>query len=566
MLGRLDTMLFVITAVVVLDTIGAVAVGGPEAFTWLLVTGVLFLVPSALVTAELGAAFPDEGGHYVWTRLAFGRVAGAMSAFLYWIETPIWIGGALAITTIAVTEEFIAPLGTTGRILFALGFVWATVGAAIAPLRLGRLVPASGAAARIVLVILFSATVCLYAATHGVHGFGAAQLAPTGAGFALLVPVLVYNYLGFDVPAAAAGEMRDPQRDLPAGILRAGVWTFVLYAVPVLATLLVLPPERITGLTGFVAAIREVFVVYGPAGDALGILAGALFAWALLTSGATWLMASCRSQAVACMDGAGPACLGRFSTHGAPARLALISGTFGSAVSLATFSIAGSSAERYFAVVLSLSIAVIALSYILIFAAPARLRRTHPHVPRPFRIPGGDIGVRICSGLSLTWTIGAVALLLWPPELPASFAGDRATFQLTQLVPVVVLLLLAFAFATLGRRSSPGREVLGAAFGADEVAVLDADGADAGERQLGLHRDHVAGFQWHVQPAGEERRLVDLEADAVADEAHARRARAHPSVAEARLGGQLEAAQVRRLPGRPGHEHRLDLGQDLLAD
>ena len=284
-LGRLDTMLFVITAVVVLDTVGAVAVAGPEAFTWLVAMGVLFLVPSALVTAELGAAFPAEGGHYVWTRLAFGRVAGAVSALLYWIETPIWIGGSLAITAIAVTEEFVAPLGHAGRLAFALGFVWLAVAATLAPIRLGRLVPASGAIARVALIALFSATVGIYAVQHGVHGFAAAHLTPTGAGFAAFVPVLLYNYLGFDVPAAAAGEMRDPQRDLPTGILRAGVWTFVLYAVPVLSVLLVLPPERITGLTGFVAAMREVFTVYGPAGDALGTLAGALFVWALISSG-----------------------------------------------------------------------------------------------------------------------------------------------------------------------------------------------------------------------------------------------------------------------------------------
>jgi amino acid transporter len=452
-LGRLDTVLFVITAVVVLDTIGAVAVGGPEAFTWLVAMGVLFLVPSALLTAELGAAFPAEGGHYVWTRLAFGRVAGAVSALLYWIETPIWIGGSLAITAIAVTEEFVAPLGHAGRLVFALAFVWAAVGATVLPIRLGRFVPASGAFARVALISLFSVTVGVYAVLHGVHGFAVAHLQPSGAGFAALVPVLLYNYLGFDVPSAAAGEMRDPQRDLPAGILRAGVWTFVLYAVPVLATLLVLPPDRITGLTGFVAAIREVFTVYGPAGDALGTLAGALFAWVLLTSGATWLMASARSQAVACLDGAGPRRLGAFSSRGAPARLAVVSGVVASGVSLATFSIAGSSAERYFAVALSLSIAVIALSYVAIFAAPVRLRRTQPDVERPFRVPGGMIGLRVCSALSLAWTIGALGLLLWPPQLPEAFRGDRATFQLTQIVPLALLVVCGLLFASAGRRS-----------------------------------------------------------------------------------------------------------------
>src|SRR6476659_2289279 len=90
--------------------------------------------PSGLVRAP----GPAEGGHYAWTRRAFGRVSGAVSALLYWIETPIWIGGSLAIAAIAVTEEFVAPLGHAGRLAFALAFVWLAVGAAVLPIRLGR--------------------------------------------------------------------------------------------------------------------------------------------------------------------------------------------------------------------------------------------------------------------------------------------------------------------------------------------------------------------------------------------------------------------------------------------
>ena len=133
-----------------------------------------------------------------------------------------------------------------------------------------------------------------------------------------------------------------------------------------------------------------------------------------------------------------------------------MSGLVASGVSLATFSIAGSSAERYFAVALSLSIAVIALSYVAIFAAPVRLRRSHPHVERPFRVPGGTVGLWVCSGLSLAWTVAALALLLWPPELPAAFRDDRATFQLTQIVPLALLVACGLAFASFGRRSPIG--------------------------------------------------------------------------------------------------------------
>ena len=81
-LGRMDTVFFLISAMVVVDTIGAIAVGGGETFTWLVVLFVTFFIPSALASAELGAALPEEGGAYVWVRRAFGRYAGALTSLL----------------------------------------------------------------------------------------------------------------------------------------------------------------------------------------------------------------------------------------------------------------------------------------------------------------------------------------------------------------------------------------------------------------------------------------------------------------------------------------------------
>ena len=83
-LTRLDTIFFLISAMVVVDTVGAIAIGGGQAFTWLVVLFVSFFIPSALASAELGAAVPDEGGAYVRVRMAFGRFAGALTSLLYW--------------------------------------------------------------------------------------------------------------------------------------------------------------------------------------------------------------------------------------------------------------------------------------------------------------------------------------------------------------------------------------------------------------------------------------------------------------------------------------------------
>lgn len=71
---------------------------GRRRFTWTAVIVLTFLVPYGLVMAELGSSFPQEGGPYVWVRLAFGRFWASLSTMYYWITNPVWLGGSLAAT------------------------------------------------------------------------------------------------------------------------------------------------------------------------------------------------------------------------------------------------------------------------------------------------------------------------------------------------------------------------------------------------------------------------------------------------------------------------------------
>src|SRR3954447_11655450 len=70
---RFDIYFFLICTIVGVDTLGLVAAEGAQGFTWLIFLGIVFFLPYALLTAELGAAFTEEGGAYVWTRMAWGR-------------------------------------------------------------------------------------------------------------------------------------------------------------------------------------------------------------------------------------------------------------------------------------------------------------------------------------------------------------------------------------------------------------------------------------------------------------------------------------------------------------
>ena len=243
-LRRLDTVFFLISAMVVVDTIGAIAIGGAEAFTWLVVLVLCFFVPSALASAELGAAIPEEGGAYAWVRTAFGRFAGAITSILYWAGTPMWLGGSVTVVAIAVVERFLGGLGSAGAYGSGSGSSLAATLFAVIPLRYGKWVPTSGAIGQIVLLLVFTGTVVVYGAQHGVHGIAAGSFAPSYGTFIAIAPVLLYSFIGVELLSTAAEEMVDPRRDIPAAIARAGVCQTLMYAIPILACCSCCRPRR----------------------------------------------------------------------------------------------------------------------------------------------------------------------------------------------------------------------------------------------------------------------------------------------------------------------------------
>ncbi len=140
LIGRMDALAMVLCALIGFDTFGKLTSEGAQAITWLIFMGVVFFVPYGLLCTELGTAFPLEGGPYVWVKLAFGRFVAAQTALLYWISNPIWLGGVLTITAAAAFDSFFTPLGTVGRYLFALVFIWTGVAATVFSFSIGKFV------------------------------------------------------------------------------------------------------------------------------------------------------------------------------------------------------------------------------------------------------------------------------------------------------------------------------------------------------------------------------------------------------------------------------------------
>ena len=122
-LSRFDIIFFTVAAFISLDTIAVTAAyGGGETFFWLGFTLIVWLVPYGMIIAELGSTFPVEGGPYVWPRMAFGRLAGALTSVFYWMSNPVWMGGTLAALVVATINTFYLknPMGTLPSIIVGI--------------------------------------------------------------------------------------------------------------------------------------------------------------------------------------------------------------------------------------------------------------------------------------------------------------------------------------------------------------------------------------------------------------------------------------------------------------
>jgi glutamate:GABA antiporter len=305
-LGRLDIIFLIVAAVVSVEVLGQVSGFGAETFTWALVLAVFFLVPYGLIFAETGAAFTGEGGVYIWARKAFGRPVAAIASLLTWVTQPVWVGGSMAFIASEAWSSYVTPFehGSVADYAFKLVFIWLTVLAAIISLRHGKWIPNVGAILKIVFLGVFLLTTGIYAARNGVAGLSASDFNPTVAGLLGVTPLLLFSYLGFESGNSAAGEMKNPARDVPIAIARSAGIAAAAYLLPIFAILVVLPSDEITGIGGLMEAVATVYSVYGPAAPAMLTITGVIFAIVLMTQGSAWMIISDRMQAMAAADGA----------------------------------------------------------------------------------------------------------------------------------------------------------------------------------------------------------------------------------------------------------------------
>lgn len=386
-------------------------------FGGLLIAGVVIAAmyfAMVLGMAELSSALPAAGGGYTFARRALGPWGGFATGTAILIEYAI--APAAIATFIGAYVESLGLFGITdgwwvylaAYVLF-IGIHIAGVGEAL------KVMFVITAIAVVGLLIFAVAAVPLFDAGNLVDipptdAAGASAFLPFGwLGIWSAVPFAIWFFLALEGVPLAAEEARDPERNVPRGIVAAMLVLLVTGAlVLVLAT----------GALGAQALSESGNpLVEALGGSTAGVVVNYVGLAGLVASFFSIIYAYSRQTFALSRAGYLPRALSVTNSRKAPTLALVVPGVIGFLLSL----------TGQGAVLLNMAVFGAALSYVLMMVSHIVLRRTAPEMPRPYRTPGGVV----TTGFALVVAVLAVvATFLVDPVAAGATLGAFALFML----------------------------------------------------------------------------------------------------------------------------------------
>lgn len=325
-----------------------------------------------LCFAEASTYFDEPGGAYLYTREAFGPFIGFEVGWMTWLARIASIASLANGFTLALAPFWSGALEPVGRGLTITALIGFFTWINVLGVGKGTKLSVGFAIAKTLPLVLFVAVGLFHVEWGAIAGFSAPSAPPEGNLWASAL-LLLFAYAGFENTAAAAGEYRNPRRDVPFALLGMITLVTLLYTGVQIVALGTFP--GLAESSSAVAESAETFLGYG------GFLLMTIAALVSISGnlGNTILMGPRYLYALAA-DGYGPGVLARIHPEHRTPHLAILL-LAGVALALAL--------TGTFVQLAMLSIVARLTTYIGTAAALPVLRRRNPGSPEGFRLPGG---------------------------------------------------------------------------------------------------------------------------------------------------------------------------------
>ena len=446
-----------VTAVVSLRGLPSEAVYGLSSAFYYLFAAIVFLIPTALVAAELAAMFSDkQGGVFRWVGEAFGARTGFLAIWLQWIESTIWYPtvltfGAVSIAFIGMDQTHDMALASNKlfTLVVVLAIYWIATLISLRGLGwVGKISKWGGMIGTIIPAGLLIVLGIIYLATGG-HN----NMDMSGSFFPdlskldnlVLASGIFLFYAGMEMMGIHVMEVDNPKRNYPKAIIIGSLITVCIFVLGTFSLGFIIPAKEInltqSLLIGFDNYFRHFHISWAGPTIALmfGVLAGVL----------TWVAGPSKGIFAVGKAGYLPPFFQKTNRNGVQRNILVIQG--GLVTLLSLLFVVMPSVQSFYQILSQLTVLLYLIMYMLMFTAAIVLRYKMRSTERPFRLGKGNGLMWLLGGLGFCGSLLAFILSFIPPGQIA--VGSKSVWFAVLIIGCVVVVVIPFIIYAMRKPS-----------------------------------------------------------------------------------------------------------------
>lgn len=420
----------------------ATALFGSSLLFFFTFAAICFLIPCAMVSAELASTEDGEGGIYDWVKQAMGTQFGFIAIWFQWIENVIWYPALLSFVAGSVGYLFSPTLAHNPIYLIAV-ILTAFWGATLINLYgIKAQAQFSNFCAFVGLILPMS----LIAGLGAVWYFSGATLeivlTPQAimpnfqqSGLWVSLTGIMLSFCGMEIATVHARDVVNPQQAFPKAMLISVVIIVASLMLGSLAIAFVIPAHDLSLVAGIMQAFEAFFTAYHMQW-LLPVMAVSLVIGGL-GSVSNWIIAPTKGLLIAGRDGNLPPQLNTVNRYGAPNRLLIAQAVIVTLLSSAFLFMPSINGSYWFLTALAAQLYM--LMYMLMFAAVIISRYKFPNKKRLYRIPGGKLGLWTVASVGFMASLMTFIIGFLPPA--GIDVGSRVIYNIFLLSGLIVMSL-----------------------------------------------------------------------------------------------------------------------------
>jgi len=435
-----------VTAVVSLRGLPAEAEYGLSSAFYYLFAAIVFLIPTALVAAELAAMFADkQGGVFRWVGEAFGKRMGFLAIWLQWVESTIWYPtvltfGAVSLAFIGMNDAHDMALASNRlyTLVVVLAIYWLATFISLKGMSwVGKVSKIGGLVGTIIpaglLVVL--AIVYLVSGGHSQLDFKG-DFFPDFSNFnnLVLASSIFLFYAGMEMGGIHVKDVDNPSVNYPKAVFIGSFITVLIFVLGTFSLGIIIPKSEIN-LTQSLLVGFDRYFDFIRASWLSPIIAIAL-AFGVLAGVLTWVAGPSKGIFAVGRAGYLPPFFQKTNSIGVQKNILFIQG--GIVTLLGLLFVVMPSVQSFYQILSQLTVLLYLIMYLLMFAAAIYLRYNMKKANRPFRIGSKGNGLMwLIAGVGFLGSLLAFVLSFIPPGQIA--VGSNAIWYSVLVIGCIVV-------------------------------------------------------------------------------------------------------------------------------